>query len=187
MALENDISGFGDRCDLLQSFVSSSFANRERVQLATLLHLVPHYQEGVLEVQNALAATARGRQLDPADMPRFHRLERLARLAQERGVPTLYVAMPNREDYDLEPGLHDALTRQGVYFMDCRDTNRMLKGKFVDSTHLGPEGASIFTREYARRLLKEMPGLFAARKPSPNAETLIGASPSTPKNSGTRP
>jgi hypothetical protein len=150
-----DVLDFDGRVEFLLSSISSSFANRTRVRTRVLDALVPDYRETAQQLNRDMN---RGQSVKAASAPHTYvRLERLIQLASQRGVRVIFVAMPLREAYTLDPLVRKTVEEGGMTFVDCRDVAGLGRESYLDEMHLKPEGAAVYSQFLAHQLAGEFP------------------------------
>jgi hypothetical protein len=145
-----DVKDFDGRVEFLLSSISSSFANRSRVRTRILDALVPYYRDTAQQLNREMkTAQARSR---ASTTHTYKRLERFIQLASLKGVRVIFVAMPLRDDYMLDPAVRKIVEDGGMTFVDCRQVAGLGRESYVDEMHLKPEGATVYTQFLARQL-----------------------------------
>ena len=146
----DDVPDFDGRVEFLLSKWSASFTHRADVERRMLDTLIPHYRDSVMRINDALTDEANGRRGDY--QPSYHRFERLLRMAHERGVRVILVAVPVASPYPINPQIMSAVEANGVTFVDTRQVEGLSKESYVDGMHMNSEGASVYSRLLAHRL-----------------------------------
>jgi hypothetical protein len=145
-----DVKDFDSRAEFLLSSLSSSFANRARVRTRVLDALVPYYRDTAQQLNRDMKS---GQARSIASTPHtYQRLERFIRLAGSKGVRVIFVAMPLREAYALDPLVQKTVEGGGMTFVDCREVAGLGRESYLDEMHLKPEGATVYTQFLARQL-----------------------------------
>jgi hypothetical protein len=148
---KTDLTTLSERFSYLLASSSYLFSEpRERVQVWVLRLLIPDYRKVANSVNEA--AQRREAQLRGAEPEQYSRLSRLLALCAERGVRVVFVAMPVRSNYRLDPGLQAVLDRGSAGFIDLRQIEGVDKESFVDNLHLTPSGKSLYSRALGRQL-----------------------------------
>lgn len=146
-----DFTTLSQRGDYLLSKVFASFAHRERVRVRLLAMIIPFYQQterGMNEAQRASAAPPE----TPSPQARYTRLKRFLDSVDTAEVQVIFVAMPLRDPYQLDPELRGILEKQGAELVDLQSVSGITPEVFADSLHLVPEGAVIYSRALAEKL-----------------------------------
>jgi hypothetical protein len=150
-----DVLDFDSRVQFLLSSVSSSFANRNRVRTRVLDALVPYYRDTAQQLNRDMKT---GRSGNAATAPHsYQRLERFIQLASQKGVRVIFVAMPLRDAYTLDPLVQKIVEDDGMTFVDCREVAGLGRESYIDEMHLKPEGATVYTQFLARQLAGGFP------------------------------
>lgn len=144
-----DIRDFDGRTEFLLSGISSSFANRTRVRTRLLNSLIPGYQDTAQRLNREMKAAQKPLQ---KKKPNYHRLQRLLVIARNNGVRLVIVAMPQANDYSLDPQVPQIIQSEGGIFIDCRQVEGLNRSSFVDEMHLNSDGATIYSHYLARQL-----------------------------------
>lgn len=145
-----DVRDFDGRVGFLLSSLSSSYANRTRVRSRVLDALVPYYRDTAQQLNRDMN-TAQARSA-ASTTHTYKRLERLIQLAGAKGVRVIFVAMPLREAYTLDPSVRSIVEAGGMTFVDCRQVAGLGRESYVDEMHLKPEGAAVYSQFLARQL-----------------------------------
>lgn len=149
----HDLLDFDHRADFLLADVSSAYANRMRVRTRVLDDLIPNYRESAQvmnRTQKSMKKSADGDASSSA--PSYQRLERLISLARNHNVRVIFVAMPLREEYTLDPQVQRIVEAEGMSFFDFRAVDGINQVSFVDEMHMTPGGASVYSEFLARQL-----------------------------------
>lgn len=162
-----DIRDFDARAEFLLSDASAAFANRTRVRERALDILIPGYRETAQQI-NRTQQTQTGEKL-ARTQPTYRRLARLGQLAESRGVRVILVAMPERVDYELDPGLQAAVEAARMTFLDSRAGHGLEPDSYVDEMHLGEGGARIYSEFLARQLAPKLQGIFDEKRQAAKA------------------
>jgi hypothetical protein len=150
-----DVLDFDGRVEFLLSSLSSSFANRSRVRTRVMDALVPYYRDTAQQLNRDMKT---GRAANAAPTPHtYRRLERLMQLAGQKGVRVIFVAMPLRDAYTLDPLVRKTIEDGGMAFVDCREVAGLGRESYIDEMHLKPEGAAVYSRFLARQLAGGFP------------------------------
>ncbi|HKP72947.1 MAG TPA: hypothetical protein VJT82_08420, partial [Pyrinomonadaceae bacterium] len=157
-----DLRDFDSRSEFVLSDISAAFANRTRVRERALDLLIPGYRETAQQINRTQQATKE--KLPHPPPPTYQRLARLGRLAESRGVKVILVAMPEREDYELDPRLQTAVEAAGMTLLDSRAGHGLRPDSYVDEMHLGAGGAVIYSHFLARRLAPKLQGIFDEKR-----------------------
>jgi hypothetical protein len=155
-----DLLDFDNRADFMLADLSSSYANRMRVRTRILDDLIPNYRESAQvlnRTQKAMKKSAGGAATTAAPAPTYQRLERLMSLARNHNVRVIFVAMPLREEYALDPQIQRIVEAQGMSFFDFRAVDGINQVSFVDEMHLTTDGASVYSEFLARQLAERFP------------------------------
>lgn len=141
----NDLTHLSQRGDYLLSKFFVSFAHRERVRTRALDDFIPYYRE----TQRALS------QVNEANVPTgyapiqhthtYKRLERFLEIVDPEEVEMIFVAMPIREPYSLDPELPRMIERAGARFLNLESVPELTPQYFRDGLHLLPPGAKIYS------------------------------------------
>ncbi len=149
----NDLTTLGQRTEYLLSRVLVSFANRERVRKRLLATIIPNYQTFANDLNTAQSNT----QANLGEHS-YTRLQRFITLASSHGSKLVFVAMPHRELYTLDPLLLSTLTAQNADFIDARNIPGLAKENFADDLHLNQEGAKLYSHYLASQLVQRVAG-----------------------------
>lgn len=155
----HDLLDFDNRADFMLADLSSAYANRMRVRTRVLDDLIPNYRESAQvmnRTQKAMKKSA-GEDKDASSAPRYQRLQRLIGLARSHHVRVIFVAMPLREEYALDPQIQRTVEAEGMSFFDFRAVDGIDQVSFVDEMHLTPGGASVYSEFLARQLAEHFP------------------------------
>lgn len=159
-----DLRDFEGRAEFLLSDVSASYANRTRVRTRVLDELIPYYRESVQAMNRTLKTVKKS---DPAaSAPTYERLGRLMTLAHKHNVRVIFVAMPLREEYALDPQIQRTVESAGMSFFDFRSVDGIDRVSFMDEMHLTMGGAAVYSHFLARQLAERFPWTATARKDS---------------------
>jgi hypothetical protein len=159
-----DLHDFEGRAEFLISDLFSSYANRTRVRTRVLDNLIPYYRESVQDMNRTLRATKKSD--TGAAAPTYERLERLMTLAHKHNVRVIFVAMPLREEYKLDPQIQRTVEAAGMSFFDFRSVDGIDSVSFIDEMHLTSGGAAVYSHFLARQLAERFPWTTAARRES---------------------
>jgi hypothetical protein len=157
----HDLPDFDHRADFLLADVSSAYANRMRVRTRVLDDLIPNYRESAQVMNRTQKAMKKNAGVDEAAhssaAPSYQRLQRLMSLARSHNVRVIFVAMPLREEYALDPQIQRIVEADGMSFFDFRAVDGINQVSFVDEMHLTPGGASVYSEFLARQLAERFP------------------------------
>jgi hypothetical protein len=134
------------------SRLSLVYVLRERISSAVLAGIVPHYEIQLQRINDRArdaddtSATAGSAQRTYAS------LKASLQRANDLGYRVVIVAMPTVRPYPVDPKLASTLEDIGVEYVDLRDEPWLQPSLFVDSIHLGPEGARQLTGVLAERV-----------------------------------
>jgi len=152
----HDFTTIAQRGEFLISKAFVSFAHRERVRVRVFDWLIPFYEETERDINRAqgLAAQSLAPALAPAQAPgaRYTHLKRFLDSVDTAAVEVIFVAMPLRDPYPLDPGLAEVLEAEGAELLDLRSVPGLSDAAFADALHLAPEGAVLYSRALARKL-----------------------------------
>jgi hypothetical protein len=151
-----DLRDFDERAEFMLADVSSSFANRTRVRTRVLDDLIPNYRESSQAMNRVLNSVKKSGDRD-ARRPTYQRLDRLMKLARSHNVRVIFVAMPLREDYALDPQIQRIVEAGGMSFFDCRSVDGINQVSFIDEMHLTTSGAQVYSHFLARQLAERFP------------------------------
>lgn len=164
-----DVTDLDDRVSVVLSKLSAAFANRERLS-ARVLDLLPGHRASARHVNDVLGGGTQGAENGgdsdlhaTATVPTYDRMTRLVQLANSAGSRLLFVAMPVRDEYELPGGLVEAVVGAGGQLIDLRDVEGLTREHFLDSLHLSPNGAEIYSAALVNALRPLLPGPIAAR------------------------
>ncbi|HEX8773143.1 MAG TPA: hypothetical protein VF735_06020 [Pyrinomonadaceae bacterium] len=155
-----DLLDFDNRADFMLADLSSAYANRMRVRTRVLDDLIPNYRESAQvmnRTQKAMKKSADAGDATASSAPGYQRLQRLISLARNHNVRVIFVAMPLREEYALDPQLQRVIEAEGMSFFDFREVDGINQVSFVDEMHLTPGGASVYSEFLARQLAERFP------------------------------
>jgi hypothetical protein len=130
-----------------------------RVRTRVLDDLIPNYRESAQvmnRTQKSMKKSADG-DAAHASAPGYQRLQRLMSLARNHNVRVIFVAMPLREEYALDPQIQRIVEADGMSFFDFRAVDGINQVSFVDEMHLTPGGASVYSEFLARQLAERFP------------------------------
>jgi len=170
-----DVTQFGHQMEFLQSYALRSYANKARVRFRVLSAIVPHYEAGMEEGNKAAQPSKHATGKIEAPKWTYRQMTRLVNGASQRHIPVILVDMPKERLYDLQADFPGAARSAGAEVVDCRDASSMLRGRFVDGHHMDESGASIFSRELARRLWAQFPHLLG--RPGTNSPPIKRSNP----------
>jgi len=154
--LLDDLNDFEIGGQYLQARVSMLYATRWDIRAGVLQKLVPDVWEGMKWVNNgqpkpkARAGPAGSAAGEPVRS--YSLLIRMLELAKKNTARPIFVAMPARDTYSIEPGLPDIIKKYDGVFIDARTIPGLTAAGFEDSWHLNPEGAKVFTPFMAEKL-----------------------------------
>jgi len=156
----NDLLTFSDRAEFLLSYISVSYALRDRVKKRLLSTLVPYYEKSAVRLNDQLWQHELG-----AEKPvwTFHRLERLAALALRHHASLILVAMPKEDPYDLPRELFLKARQLGITLVDARHVQGLSPRMFADEMHMRPQGALSFSDALADYLAQPLRQVSRAR------------------------
>jgi hypothetical protein len=163
-----DLRDFDNRADFLLADLSSSYANRMRVRTRVLDDLIPNYRESA-QVMNRTQKSMKKSAGDAAAAPTYQRLERLISLARRHNVRVIFVAMPLREAYALDPQIQRIVEADGMSFFDFRSVDGINQVSFIDEMHLTTGGAKVYSQFLARQLAERFPWT-----PRPDSAQMLG-------------
>jgi hypothetical protein len=145
---------FEARCDYLLATALTPFAYREELRHRCQAPFISHYIEGWRRMNDALKSDAKVKvSRVPAPAATHRMIGRLMRLARERGICAVVVAMPISDSYDLDPGLLKCIHDEGADLIDARRIDGLTPDRFIaDRWHMTQEGADIFADFVGKRL-----------------------------------
>lgn len=146
----HDLTRLSERGDFLVSKLFVSFAHRERVRARALDEAIPNYRE----TQRALSQTDTPVAAIPAAPPEYtyERLTRFLKLVNTEEVEVIFVAMPIREAYTLDPKLGTLIASSGARLLELASVPQLTPAHFRDGLHLTPAGAKIYSKVLGREL-----------------------------------
>lgn len=152
-----ELPEFDTRAEFSLAYVSAAYANRTRAQTRLLDRIIPHYRETAQQINRAQQQQAPGGHAAAAP-PTYERLDRFINLAKGHGVRVIFLAMPLRDEYALDPELRKTIEAAGMTLVDGRHVKGIGAETFEDEMHLNGDGAEIYTRFLARRLAPQLGG-----------------------------
>lgn len=87
-------------------------------------------------------------------------------LARNHNVRVIFVAMPLREEYALDPQIQRTVEAAGMSFFDFRSVDGINQVSFIDEMHLTTVGATTYSHFLARQLAERFPWTTTARRNS---------------------
>lgn len=147
----HDLRTVSQRAEYLLADTSVGFAIRERLRLRLLDLFIPHFR-GTQRTLNDVQPQGAFLPPDTADLS-YGTLHRFLDLVDTGAVEVVFVAMPLREPYALDPRLAPTLERAGAQLLDLRSVPGLTPAAFHDPLHLAPQGAAIYSRALAHALL----------------------------------
>lgn len=149
----HDLHTLSQRAEYLLADTSVGFAIRERIRLRVLDLLIPNFrptQRALNEAQSEIAAVPVA--ADTAQLS-YRALQRFLQLVDTQAVEVVFVAMPLRAPYALDPRLPALIDEAGAHLVDLRAVPGLTPAAFRDTLHLAPQGAEIYSRTLAHALL----------------------------------
>jgi hypothetical protein len=159
--------GIGDAIEAGFSRLSLAYTLRERLRNGALDRFVPDYQEQSRALNSD--GVGRGGAHGAARAMPAHTYAALTDLVAQlraKGYRPTFIAMPTVAGYELDPQIAHTLQANGAGFFDMRTVPALAARHFIDSIHLGQEGAELFTRSFATGL-DDAPARAAAVAPAP--------------------
>lgn len=144
-----DVTGFGERCELLLSYVSASVANAERIRTRVLAMSIPQYEQSAQRLNQAVVSFADDL-AKPA--PTYKRLKQIIDVANDQSIDLTIVAIPVGESFELEPGLLECLATAGIDHVDARNVSGIKPESFPDGYHMDTKAAKLFSAHVRDRL-----------------------------------
>ncbi|HEX8145215.1 MAG TPA: hypothetical protein VF553_21795 [Pyrinomonadaceae bacterium] len=165
----HDLLDFDHRADFMLADLSSAYANRARVRTRVLDDLIPSYRESAQIINRSQKSPKKGAgegggDASASSAPTYQRLGRLISLARRHHVRVIFVAMPLREEYALDPQVQRIVEAEGMSFFDFRSVDGINQVSFVDEMHLTSGGAATYSQFLARQLAERFP--WTTRKES---------------------
>ncbi len=148
-AFQRDFTSISERGDFLLAKVFASFTHRERVRVRLLDELIPYYRSTVTllnEQQGASADLAAPQRFTYDDLQRF-----LSSIDTSK-TQVIFIAMPMRDAYHLDPQIGKVVRRNGATFLDLRAVAGLGANDFRDPLHLIAEGSIIYSHALAASL-----------------------------------
>jgi hypothetical protein len=68
----------------------------------------------------------------------------------------IFVAMPQREPYSVDPELQKLISGTPATFIDLRDVDGLKGTDYLDEMHLNDRGAEMFSTQLAQRLIQRL-------------------------------
>jgi hypothetical protein len=133
----------------LHSYVSYSFANRSRVKQAALKNILPDYANGTIRLWQVQAPNGMGG--EPI-VSSYRKLKQVLAEAASHRIRVALVAMPRKDDYEIDPLIGDLAEAAGAILVDMRHVDGLGAEDFNDNLHLSPAGGKKFTRAFVRCL-----------------------------------
>ena len=146
----------GDWLEAGLSRISLLYVLRERIGSEVLARLVPNFESQMQRINDASRDGA-GTATDRSTSRTYMALTEMLQRARALGYDTTIVAMPTVSGYQTDPNLQAVLENSGVEYLDLRNLPQLDASYFVDSIHLGPAGAEIFTEVLTRREFEGTP------------------------------
>jgi hypothetical protein len=116
----HDLHTLSQRAEYLLADTSVGFAIRERIRLRLFDLLIPSFrptQRALNEAQREIAAASGAADTAP---PSYKTLQRFLQLVDTQAVEVVFVAMPLRAPYALDPRLPSIINRAGAHLVDLR-------------------------------------------------------------------
>lgn len=146
-----DVRDLSDRIDVVLSKLSAVFANRERIS-QRILSFVPYYQQSARQINDMIEDA--GDQAEGAVAEKSYlRLVRLIEEIEGSGSELVFMAIPTRDGYSLDPRVAEIAEAQGADFIDARQVPGLTAEQFEDNLHLDPSTGAKLYSEYAAGLL----------------------------------
>lgn len=148
-AFQRDFISISERGDFLLAKVFASFTHRERVRVRLLDELIPYYRSTIRllnEQQSSNVNSAASPKFTYDDLQRF-----LSNIDTSK-TKVIFIAMPMREAYHLDPQTGKVVRQNGATFIDLRSVAGLEPADFRDPLHLIPEGSIIYSHALASRL-----------------------------------
>jgi len=146
----------GDWIEAGVSRLSLLYVLREQVGSKFLARLVPNYESEMQRI-NDEAREAAGDLPKASTTRTYAALSELLRRAHGLGYRVTIVAMPTVNDYPTDPRLPLVLGDLSARYLDFRNLPQISESLFIDSIHLGPTGAKLFTEALANEVLVGAP------------------------------
>ena len=149
-AFQRDFISVSERGDFLLAKVFASFTHRERIRVRLLDELIPHYRSTVRlfnDQANAGAAVS-----IPQQVFTYDDLQRFLSNIDASKTKVIFIAMPMRDAYHLDPQIDKVIRQNGATFLDLRSIKGLEPSDFRDPFHLIPKGATIYSHALASKL-----------------------------------
>jgi hypothetical protein len=138
--------------DFLAGAGSQVYLNREAIRNRLLDVLVPNFRS-VTQEMNANPGLTRKQPNTQAPIVHSHStLIRFSRMAQETGIKLVLVAMPVKDEYQLNPDLVETVKKHQIAFLDMRHTPGLENNMYLDPIHLNEVGRHRFSLALANAL-----------------------------------
>ena len=148
MVVRNEI-GLGQLGEFLHCFFSKAFANRYRVRQFVFERLLPDYHDCETRLHSANKPPSTRSQ--GKFVPTFHKLEQMLELCGTKNIQVVLLAMPIQIAYDFRPEMLGLVEKYKIDLLDMRNTAGLDSSKYIDGTHMNPEGASTFSSAFLDR------------------------------------
>ena len=149
----SDLKTFDERTEFIASRISAAFSNRNRVRLRALDFLIPNYRESERWLNRGLQARSQTKQRTQAT---YNKLKEFLSLSQSHNAEVIFVAMPQREPYSVDPELQKLISVNPATFIDLRNVDGLKGTDYLDEMHLNDRGAETFSTQLAQRLIQRL-------------------------------
>jgi hypothetical protein len=144
------------------------FANHAVIRNRFLDLIIPDYRNGTRIVNEASNVPRHGQIKAPAST--YVALQRFIKILRNDNVLPVFVAMPVKAPYDINPELQRILSEECI-LIDCREVSGLKNDMFVDPIHLGQSGRTILSHDLANKMKTEIPFESIGRIPPASTTT----------------
>lgn len=151
-----DLNTISQRSEFLLAKASASFAQRDRVRVRAFDEIIPRYRQLQRELSQSDVVATASTNTSPTRY-RYTRLGRFLAMVNPQAVEIIFVAMPMRRPYTIDPALPRFIQDAGAHFINLESVAQLNANDFADTLHLAPAGAKIYSRALAAKLAPLLP------------------------------
>jgi len=144
-----DLHSFDERTELLFSGLLYSYATQDRIKKRILDRVIPGYRTNLRRLTD-MGRT--GSKTEAVVESTFDGFRRLLELVIDHQILPVVIAMPLREEWEVDPALTAVVESSGALYIDARLIEGLNDDDFKDTMHLKPVGARKLSGFLARTL-----------------------------------
>ncbi len=154
-AWKEDLTSWDERCEFILSRISVLHASRYRIKPHVFGQLIPHYfdVEQWINTQRDVEQQRLGKV--PVLSETHRHLAHLLQACRRAGVKVRVFGIPLPNSYEMSSAAISTITEGGGIWIPLSNVEGITSESFSDGYHLDSDGATVFTRQLLKVLMKD--------------------------------